>query len=460
MNRVLSFYYDGALVQAVTVRIVDGLALVEDARSFPFEELTGYLSICQEKSCVVCSNPQQFNQDIIHLPPAAAKHYEKLVRGEVLRLHPELTAFSFMYHIIGDSMIDTKPFNKIAVFSYADAFLADFMSELNTAEMATSAIYPAPYVIQKLALSTCSADPDQPCIVIASLQGEKFFLVSENGELEFVRKIPSLYDSLLPDDTNNINMTVDYCFQSLRLRPIEAVMLNQPKFSLDLSHLVSIPFRAALPPELTDLPAYIVQEYLAPVAAALHAVTSPRTGNILPSGYTRDAVHKKIFAGATLFMALLSLVAALLFVKEFMAVSRLKSSISGIKTELRDSAQELAAFRALEKDVGQFKQPLELINKHNASANPATALAALHLPVSEDYQIKSVSVQNGVGWTNIRIEGTLNGSGYSNTQALYEKFVAQVAQLPGLTAVSGNVDVKLKSVNIQARYIDKGPKSK
>jgi hypothetical protein len=255
-------------------------------------------------------------------------------------------------------------------------------------------------------------------------------------------------------------MTVDYCQQALRMRPAEAIMLNQPKLSPDLSNLVSVPFRASLPPELSELPAHIVQEYLAPVAAALHAVKAPRIGNILPTAYDHDTTQRKMIAGITIFTAALVLVFSMLFVKEFLAVTRMKSSVGRVKAALAGSSQELATFRTLETEVGKFKQPLELLNKHNSLPNPTAALAALNLPVSGDYQIKGVTVNSGEGGSNIRIEGTLNGSSYSNTQTLYEKFVAQVAQLPGFVAVSGSVDVNQKSVSIQTRYIGKGQKTK
>lgn len=460
MKRVLSLYFDGAIVQAVTVRIVGGAAIIEDARTFPFEELSEFIATCPQKSCVVCSNPQQFFQDIIHLPPAAVRHYGRLVQGKVARAHPELTSFSSIYHIIGDITLEGKPFNKMAVFSYADSFLTELISELSSAGMVISAVYAAPYVIQRLALSTCPADPELPRIFISLQQGEKFFLVSDNGELVFVRKIPSQHETLLPDDTSNINMTVDYCQQTLRMRPTEAVMLNQTKLSPDLSQFVSIPLRASLPPGLSELPDHIAQDYLAPVAAALLVVKAPRIGNILPTAYGQATVHKKMIAGITAFTATLVLVFSMLFVKELLAVSRLESSIGRVKAVLGRSSQELASFRKLETEVGQLKLPLELVNKYNSSPNPSAALAALNLPVSGDYQIKGVTVNGVEGGLNVKIEGTLNSSGYSNTQALYEKLVAQVAQLPGYAAVSGKVDIKEKTVSIQARYVGKGPKNK
>ena len=75
MNDILSFYFDGAVIQATKVRITGDSGLVTDAKSFPLDELDGYLAECREKTCVVCCNPPFFYQDIIHLPPSAEKLY-------------------------------------------------------------------------------------------------------------------------------------------------------------------------------------------------------------------------------------------------------------------------------------------------------------------------------------------------------------------------------------------------
>lgn len=452
MSDVLSFYFDGALVQAVKVRTAGNSVTIKEAATFPFDELDDYLSACREKSCIVCGNPQLFYQDIVHLPPAAAKLYDKLVRSEVQNTHPDLTSFSIFHRTVGEATIDTRQFSKIAVFSYQDAFLADFIAAASRHGMAISHAFAAPCSIFRLALSTCSDDPDKPRIFIASLPGEKLILVSENNELEFIRKIPSHESALLPEDTNNINMTIDYCFQSLRIRPVEVVMLNQSELAVDFCPLVSIPYRSSLPPQLDNQLHHIIQDYLAPIAAALNAVEAPRSGNILPSEYAAFSTQKRVLAAAAMLMFFLTLLLGGYLVKEGMAISGLKSKIGRIRTELSGSANELATFRKLDAEVNQLKEPLEFVSKHNVSLNPAAALAALKLPEPRSYTINGIIVQSGEKLLNVQIDGTINAAGYSDTQASFEKLVAQVAQLPGYTVASSSIDIKQRSFSIQARF--------
>jgi len=460
VNNILSFYFDGLIVQAVKVSISGNSVAINDVSTFPLHDFEDYLSLCREKSCIVCCNPPHFYQDIVHLPPAAGRLYGKLVRAEVQKTHPDLTSFSIFFRIVGESMIETRPYNKIAVFSYPDDFLSDFISEINRFRITITHIYAAPCSILRLALSTCALDPNQPRIFIATLLGEKLLLISENSELEFIRKIPSLDSDLLPEDTNNINMTVDYCFQSLRMRPTEVVMINQPERADELSHLVSVPYRSVLPPRLDNMPPRIIQDYLAPVAAAMHSVDSPGMGNIMPSDYAAFTMHKKVFAVTTIVLSLFILLLTGYLVKETMTISALKSKIGRMRTELSGSAGEIATFRKLDAETNRLKQPLDLINKQNSTLNPATALAALILPESGDYTIEGIIIKSESNVLNVQIYGAITVSGYRNTQASFEKLVALIAKIPEYTISSSKIDIKSKSFGIQARYNGGGPKSR
>lgn len=461
MTGISSFYFDGAIVQTVNACISGATLTITDAHTFPLDDLDDYLSNCREKRFIICCNPLVFHQDIMYLPPAASRQYDKLVRTEAQKIHPELTAFSTFHTTVGQSTIDSKVYNKVAVFSYTDDFLSGLLSKFNNHGKVISYVYSAPYTVFKLIASTCLNDAaTQARIFITSLPGEKLLLVGESNELEFIRKIPSSDAPLLPVDIQNINMTLDYCFQTLRVRPVEAIILNQAETSGEQSSSLSVPLISSLPPVLASVPHDIIADYIAPLAAALHYFGSPRDGNILPSDYAAFSTHKRFFTAATMLMSILALFLAGYLVTETMIISELKSKIGKVRTELSGSGNEIAAFKKLDAEVNLLKQPLDFTNKHNSSPNPATALAALILPESQEHMIKGITVQSGEGFLTVQIEGAINASGYSNTQASFEKLTSQVAKLPGYAVSSSGVDIKQKTFRIQARYTGAKPQIK
>jgi hypothetical protein len=460
MSSISCFYFDGAIVQIVKASFSAGVVTVQDALTFPYDELDAYLAGCREKSFIVSCNPLSFHQDIVHLPPAASRQYGKLVRSELQKLHPELTSFTSFHAIVSQVTIDSKVYNKIAAFSYFDNSLTELLATFNRYGKVVSAVYAAPISIFRLLASTCQKDADHPRMFIASIPGEKFFLVGEHNELEFIRKIPSSEAALLPADIQNINMTLDYCFQTLRVRPVEAIMLSNSELLDEQLPQLSVPLISSLPPELTGVPQYVMSDYLAPLAAVFHHATLPYSGDILPSDYVSFSKNKKVFAAGSVFMAVCALILAGYTMTQWMVISDLKSGIGTVRAQLSSSDAEIATYQKLDEEVKAFDKPLEIIRKHSSSLNPAVALAALKLPGAREYAIAGISIQEGAEFLEVRIEGTIDASGFSNVQATFEWIIEQLGKIPGYTVASSTLDIKLKTFKILARFTGSGQKGK
>lgn len=453
MSNVFCFYFDGAIVQAVKTSISGGTVTINDAHTFPYDELDIYLAGCKEKTFIVCCNTLQFQQDILHLPPAASKHYDKLVRTALRKNHPELTSFTTFHGNVGQTAIDSKVYNKVAAFSYFDEPLSDFISAFNRHGKVISHIYAAPYTIFRLFTSSCPNETAQARMFIASLPGEKLLLVEENNALEYVRKVPSPGVELHPEDTHNINMTLDYCFQTLRVRPMEAVMLkNAYGATSDRPSQISVPLRLEASPALAQIPEHLLSDYLAPISASLHSTVSPSTADILPADYATFVRNKKVLTTASAIMAVFALLLAGYALMQLMIISDLKRDISLLRSSLSRSGEDLTAYRRLDDEVKAFSKPLGILNKQRNSLHPAAALAALALPSSKEYVVTGVSIHDGGEFLAVQVDGSIDSTGFSNIQTTFESVVGQLGRISGYSVMSSTLDIKQKTFRIQARY--------
>jgi hypothetical protein len=117
-------------------------------------------------------------------------------------------------------------------------------------------------------------------------------------------------------------------------------------------------------------------------------------------------------------------------------------------------------YRKLDDEVKALNKPLEILNKQRTSLHPAAALASLTLPSSQEYSVKSISVQDGAGFLTVQIDGIIDSNGFSNVQATFEWIIEQIGKIPGYAIVSSTLEIKLKSFKIQARYTGVAPKGK
>ena len=457
---MLSFYLDGTVVQSMLVDQSGDRLTVREARTFPHNELEDFLADCQEKNCTVCCNPSSFYQDIIYLPPSAEKYYDSLVRAEIQKEHSDLTSFSFFFRTIGELTVDGALKSKIAVFSYTDELLSNYIALFNRNGKVVSHLYAVQYPIFRLAASICPEDTGEARIYIAALPGEKLIMLSEKGECDFIRKIPSPDSALLAGDIQNINMTVDYCFQTLRIRPAEAVMFSPSKNAEETAGLLSIPFKSISPPALAGIPHDTVQDYIAPLAALLHQLKSPHECDILPSDYVSFKQNKRILVTGTVILAVLSLLLTGFLLAERMIISDHISEISLIRKHLSSFDTDMAAYRKLDEEAKSLEHPITFLNKLKKTLNPEAALASLTIPVTNGYEFNGITAKNGDGFISVHFEGSITAAGFKDTQTEFEGIIEKLKIFPGYSVISSNVDIKQKTFSIEARFSSAGPQGK
>ena len=456
MRKVFSFYFDGTIVQAVQASISDATLTVQSVHTCHHHELDDYLSGLREKNFIISYNPVSFHQDVMLFPPAASKQYDKLVHSEVRKLHPELSSFSSFFATVGQTTLDTRLFNKIAAFSYDDIPLAELLAAFSRHGHAVQHIYAAPHSIFRLIDSISPEDDEQARLLVASLPGEKVLLLAEKKQLEFVRKLHSSGDALQPADVRGINMTLDYCFQSFRVKPVETVLLDQSQETQGVPAL-SAPFRAVASAALASIPARQAGEYLAPLAAALHYFDAPALGDLLPANYLSASRNKKILRTATRGMTALALALAAFTLTQWRPIARLKTQVALSRSHLGDPATEVAAFKKLDSQLKGLGLPSEIARKQSRSPHPAEALASLKLSGSKEYVVKSLTVHEEADFSAVQIEGEINGEGFGNLQAAFERMVEQLAAIPGYAILSRALDIEHKTFTVKARYGGIGP---
>ncbi len=452
MSNLLSFYIDDSTVQAMNLAVAGGMiTAVHDARTFPHEELDAYLASTKLKECIVCCNPTFFYQDTYNLPPAAAKFYQNMLRAEVQKSHPELQTFTFFYHIIGDATIDGVLFNRVAVFSYADESVSDYISLFNIHGKTISGMYAAPYPIFRLAAASLN-DPDNVHLVIASIPNEKLILLSMRGEPAFIRSVPSTDVELNAADSQNISMTIDYCFQSLRVRPAEALLVNLRESFMDTPPQLGISLRFASLPPLAAVSPELTENYIAPLAGALHYAAAPSQGDITPATYITFKRGKKALAVATLVLVLLSVPLCGLLLTQRLAISDTRSAITAMRGQLAKTGEELDSYRKLDDEAKGFGRQIEDLNKLGAAISPAAALAPLSRFITPVRTVKRISTQKGEGFIGVHLEGDIQSNGYDDTQRIYEDALASLIRIPGYSVTSSSVDIAKKSYIIEARF--------
>jgi hypothetical protein len=306
-----------------------------------------------------------------------------------------------------------------------------------------------------MGVSACRDDAGRTRLFIVPIPGEKLLLFGANTELAFMRKIISTGAALLSEDIKNINMTLDYGLQSLRMTTVESVLLTRQETPDEFATLLTVPMKYSFPPALDGVPDHLATAYIAPLAAVMHYFEAPRTGDILPWEYVSEKQIRSMLSWGSRLMVALALIATGCAIAEYINISDLKTGIVNIRSRLSAASDELATYKKFDREVKHLQQAITLIH-----SGKATAIASLSRLDSQEFSINGLSIQDQEGFMNVRIDGDINVSGFSNVQAVFEMIIERLSKLPGFTVLSSNLAITQKTFSIQARYVGAGQQAR
>lgn len=451
MAEVVSVNFGQDMVQVVVASCRPGSVQVERTYRFSAQEFEEFLATDTATSYVVSVDCEELFQEIIQIPPADSKFVERLVQGAMRRLHPELPDYSCTYEIVGDLFSEGKPFRKVACFLYAASDLAPLIALFSRYRKRISRLYSTAFTLAQLA-GNSSAATTEPIFCIDGSAGSKVIFLLENNRLAFVRHIKSGGAGLDESDVQNINMTIEHCCQTLRVKPRVALFLGPEELLRGHGADISLPVQAA-----ADVPAVkadpgILWEYAQPVAALLCRADSHR-GDILPRGYRQQALAADTFRFGTYLLAgLCLLVLAVAAVKAY-SLAELQQKIASRRGALTGFEQTMAAYSRVNAEFAAAAPLIAAVNSAAAQAHQHKPFLALDCLATPGIHPTSIALrqQNRTALV-IDVKGELTSAGYAEMQLDYEHLVARVKADGVLQMVAGKMDPVARVFSLELLY--------
>lgn len=415
------------------------------------QQLDDFLSVDNCEAYVVSTNLDERYQDIINIPPAEEKHFDRLISNELRRLHPDLKDFSLFYEIIGETHFDGKIFKKAACFVYDSCELTSIIARFSQHHKRISHLFSSAYALGQL-VAKSSAATSEPILCIESLSGHKSIFLLDDSKLYFIRHIQSKSAGIDPVDAQHINMTIDHCCQSLRVKPRSVVLL-------DTDGVLRCQASDLMLPLLTDISCegvVVEPEMLWPFAspiAALACSTTANSGNILPQSYMDQTHALAILRTGTYLVALLCLLVFAGIVKESFALFEAQQSLTRQRTALKETNQVVAEYARINGEFSQQAPLFAAINNASAQALQKKQFSALNCLATPGIHPTSVILKKNEGnKLNIEVKGEIKDGSYASMQAAYERLVANIKNYRELEIVSRKMDPVLKTFTLELLY--------
>ena len=447
MSRITAVSFD-----ADEIRIVTGLRTrrgfsVERTLTLAIHELDAFLASDHSHEYLVAVNPNEAIYKTITIPPVDAKLEAALIRAETSRLHPELLPFSCGWRIMEDIPLEGRTVREVACCLVPQQSLEPLLQPFVRHNKKVRQVVAAPVVLGTLVRAVeQTADP----LLCAHDAGtSKLLFLLEDGAVTFSRSITSNERGWDAFDRQNIAMTMDYCFQSLRVRASRILVLNSPQQPPEESgpppHLEYL----KLPAELqAGLPPIVIQEYLVPFL--LGSWPMPGTANLLPESYRSAQLQQTVLQRCCQFFVLGCVLLALLIVLQFVTLHRLESSIDNLR---RQQGELTAIHQTHQQALAQRNQLLPALNVLDgllAGPDIPTTLAALNGFAVPQAQLHSLAARRDKETVSLQLTGNVTANGFAAAQERFEAVAESLQRINGFTTGNRQLDPKAQTFTIEA----------
>jgi len=423
--------------------------VVKDALTLRTEQFDDFLDKEKTKEFIVVNNFKDSFQDIILIPPAKKRYLKKLIEAEV-RKRATFQEFSFIYTVSGERLIENRKMKEVFVFAVNNEDIRGIINRFVNKGKIVRAIYPDVFAIA----STISSAEPVLCVSEAGMN-KNFFLIKD-GKIQFVRTAQSLEKGINDLDVQNINMTINYCRQSMRINPGLIMLTGSLCAEYKATTPPSIPISCLSqhgPQKIFDFSGYTQQsQTFLDFAAAMSALYVSRDKDLLTTEY-KNLYRMGFFLrySTSLFLAL-SILCLGYAGYIIMGINDARDKINQKRRNLPDLNHILSTYDAKRAELLAY-MPFIMSLKDTSNTPDIQRLLSLLSELKRDnISIDSAAVTAQGDIMKIEIKGRVKTEGFAAAQMYYQRMIDSITLLRGLTVKGHGLELKDRSFHIEMEY--------
>ncbi|MBF0558695.1 MAG: hypothetical protein HQL08_07945 [Nitrospirae bacterium] len=420
------------------------------------EEFDAFLAGEKAREFIVVSDFKVSYSDLLTLPPAKDKYLGRIVESEIRKKNPELKEFSFSYTVLGETVREGRRVKEVFFFAVNNVDLLQIIQRFDKYKKTVKYIYPFAAALSRL-INVLDVEQDEPQLCIAEVGLNKTLFLVKKGKIHFIRTAQAMEAGIHDLDVHDINMTVNYCRQTLRMTPASIFLLSNVCTNYDASMSFAVPASCVLLPSSIQAGREDATDYLAPIAAVLPGGETDSI-SVLPRQYALLAMQKKIVNSFAALFIFLSLAGLWHLKKDVTEILRLKREAVMLRTDIRDMVSNRQSYEMLTRQLGEYLPMISFVNTINAVPDIQAALISLSSVKTlrgDALQLNSASVTAAAGVLNMQLNGSLKAGKFADTNRHYRALIDEIKALKGVTVSSDGMDINSRNFHVEIQYRDK-----
>jgi len=435
LSKTVAVSFEEDSVKIVHASFKGGSLSIEKTDIIPEVEFDSYLKKEKASDFVVTCEFKEAFHGTLNTPVVKPEYLVKIIKSEIKKAINE-TSLSFIYTNLGERVIDNKKVLEIFYYAVRSEEIKSIVGRFYENGKKVRSLYPSVFAAAAVLDLEKTGDAGMG---VYSTGNEKVAFLTKNRHIQFIRTYEAFEPGLTNFDIQNINMTVSYCFQNIRITPSSIFLMGNLSEAAEISTLPPTPLACLYKPQRIACDNETFMQYLLPIVS----YNVPKTSNILSKEFKNLYLLKNYVSYATRTLA----AAAVLMIGQIFFQGRevidKKASITAALKSHADLQLIYDNYSRKKDSIRDFLPAISFLNKQTVDLR--------HLLVSlGEADLKGLKLNTIEAATSdqtsvtVTVKGTGIADTYASLQSSFDGFVNYLSN-------NGSITVKSKTLNVSDR---------
>lgn len=449
-KKFVAISLEEGLAKIAYVTFQEGHYIINKTHTLNNLELDDFLKTTRERYFIVASTFQTFYQDSLPLPPAQDKYLQKLAEMELRKSYTEVKEFSFLHYVLGETQHEGRNVKDTFVFAVDYEEIRAIIEKFSRYNKTVIALYPSVFTLSNL-ISSSDIPPDEILLCVLDTGNNKTLFLLKGGKTYFVRITQSDQPGINEPDIDNINMSINYCRQTLRLSPSKVIFIGTTGCSYESIPGIIVPsINIEYPSQFIDFTDSIA-EYIVPLSAIL-AHKNIRQYSLLPPAYQSLKTQKTVLIWSTSFLLLFSLVGVGRIALTASQIPDFKTKIHNLRKEISVKEPVFIEYESIKNEFQKIMPLVTYMNKANTSPDFQKALAAFSFLPMQNIRINSIQMNMQDSTLTIHLRGAVLANSFADMDANYRILINMIKNNKNMDITKQGIDVKEMTFSIEVKW--------
>jgi len=444
LRRAVAVSFEGEDVRIVYATLKRTGIEVDDALIVKDEQFDHFLEEERAKEFIVVSSFKGFFQDTVLIPPTKKRFIKRLIEAEVKK-RSQFKDFSFLYTISGEKIVEHRRIKEVSVFAVKKEDMKDIVDRFVLRGKVIKAIYPDIFSIACL----IGSEP-VPFLCISETGLNKNMFLIKDGVIQFIRIAQSAEKGIRDIDIQNINMTVNYCRQNLKINPYAVALAGSVCSDYNVTTGTSIPIACLSHRMSLTRNDSLYLDFISPLSAFF--VPKDRDINLLPGEYKNLFQTRLFLKYSTALFMMLSLIGMGYTGYIAKNIVELKSKLNSIRASLPDVNNTLTIYDTKKAELAGYMPFITSFRNATSIPDIQKFLSLLSELKTDTIRIDHTSITAGDNILNVELKGSVKTEGYANMQMHYQKLIDSISGIKGASIKGHRLEFRDKSFRVEITY--------